>query len=94
MIIGLCTIDVQIPAAVSLKDKRQILRSVTTQIRQDFNVSIAEVDHQDSWQLATLGVAAVSNDLRFLQRLLSRVVSRIESRPAELILLDYETEFL
>ena len=93
MLIGLCTIELQVPGSASLKDKRQVIRSVVTRLRQDFNVSVAEVDHQNSWQLATLGVAAVSSDLRCLQRLMSRVVRRIERQSADLVLLDYETEF-
>ena len=93
MLIGLCTIELQVPGSASLKDKRQVIRSVVTRLRQDFNVSVAEVGHQDSWQLATLGVAAVSSDRRCLQRLMSRIVRRIEKQSADLVLLDYETEF-
>ena len=55
--VGLCTMELQIPSSLSLKDKRQVLQGFIARIRNEFNVSVAEVDHQDSWQLAT--VAAV-----------------------------------
>lgn len=94
MVIGLLTIELQVPASASLKDKRQVLRSVIDRLRQDFNVSVAEVGHQDSWQLATLAVAAVSADVRYLQGQLARVVQCVEDRHRDLVLVDYETEFL
>jgi len=93
MIVGLCTIQLQIPASGSLKDKRQVLRSVIARARNEFNISIAEVDHQDSWQLATLGVACVSNEASYVQGLIERVVRFIEGY-GELVLLDYETELV
>ena len=55
MVIGLCTIDLHLPGANSLKDKRSVLKSVMRRIRNEFNVSIAEVDHQDLWRSAVLG---------------------------------------
>jgi len=92
MVVGLCTIELQIPESASLKDKRRVLKSVVSRVRQKFNVSIAEVDHQDSWQLATLAVVCVSADARYVQGLLERVVSFIEGAHLDLVLLDYRNE--
>ena len=93
MVVGVCTIELQVPSSQSLKDKRQVLRSVKARVRNEFNVAIAEVDHLDSWQLATLGVSCVSSEKAHAQGLLQRVVGHIEGR-FEVVLLDYEVEFV
>ena len=64
MVVGTCKITLHIPESHTLKDKRQVLRSLMSRVRQTFEVSIAEVDNLDRWQAATLGVAVVSNDAR------------------------------
>lgn len=94
MVIGACTIALQIPGCASLKQKRQVLKSVIAHVRQAFNVSIAEVGHQDNWQLATLGVVCVSTEAGYVHGLLEHVVHAIENGHFDLILLDYETELL
>jgi uncharacterized protein len=60
MFIGIGRYELFIPESRSLKDKRQILRSVTMHVQKKFNVAIAEVDHQDLWQRAAFGVSCVS----------------------------------
>ena len=60
MFIGIARFELFIPASTSLKDKRQVLRSVIDGIRRRYNVSIAEVDFQDLWQRAAIGVTCVS----------------------------------
>ncbi|MBI3003134.1 MAG: DUF503 domain-containing protein [candidate division NC10 bacterium] len=60
MIVGTAVVELQLPENGSLKGKRKVLRSIKDRIRVRFNVSIAEVDRQDAWQRATLGVAVVS----------------------------------
>jgi uncharacterized protein YlxP (DUF503 family) len=94
MVIGVCTVEIQIPTSQSLKDKRQVVRSVVARVRNEFNVAIAEVDPLDSWQLASLGVVCVANDKAYAHGLLERVVQFIDSPRFDLVLLDYETEFL
>jgi len=94
MVVGVCTIDVQIPASSSLKHKRRVIRSVVARVRNEFNASIAEVGHQDSWQLATLAVACVSSDAAYAHGLLERVVRFIDNKRFELVLLAYETEMI
>jgi uncharacterized protein YlxP (DUF503 family) len=94
MVIGVCTIQLELPAAFSLKDKRQILQSLIRRIHNEFNVSIAEVDKQDIWQNATLGVACVSTSAAYAHGLLTKVVAKIEDLRMDLVLLDYEIEML
>ncbi len=93
MFIGICTIDLHIPESGSLKTKRHSLKSLKDRIRSRFNVSVAEVDHNDLWQKTSLAVAAVSNDKTRLNRTLDHVVDLVRSVP-EVHLLDYQIEFL
>ena len=92
MVIGLCTMELQIPESESLKHKRRVLKSVISRVRQEFNVSVAEVDHQDSWQLATLAAVCVSTDAGYAQGLLERVVRYVDGSRFDLVLLDYANE--
>ncbi|NLX35969.1 MAG: DUF503 domain-containing protein [Chloroflexi bacterium] len=93
MIVGVLTVDLQVPASRSLKDKRQVVRSLAARLRNNYNIAVAEVDHLDSWQLVTLGIAAVSGDLAHVQGLLQHVVDYI-GREHSTVLLDYGTEYL
>ena len=81
MVIGLMEVSLRIPGANSLKDKRQVLRSLLDRIRRDFQVSIAEVEDHDLWGNATLGIAAVSNDAAHLESVLTKVCSTIDEKP-------------
>ncbi|AEF93663.1 protein of unknown function DUF503 [Desulfotomaculum nigrificans CO-1-SRB] len=93
MIVGLMTVEIFISEANTLKDKRRVLKSIVDRVRSKFNVSIAEVDNQDLWQRATLGVAAVSNETGHVSQMLDAVVRSIEANGgAELI--DYSIEIL
>ncbi len=73
MVIGLLTLDLHFPGARSLKDKRQALRSLEQRIRNRFNVSVAEVEHQDLWQRARLAVVSVNTDHSHLESTLHAV---------------------
>jgi len=94
MIVGLCTIYLRIPANHSLKGKRQVLKSLLARVRKDFNVSIAEVEQQDVWQAATLGVACVSADAAYAHGLLTRVVQAISAYRLDAEIVDYQIEML
>ena len=93
MVIGLLTLELHFPGARSLKDKRQALRSLETRIRNRFNVSIAEVEHQDLWQRARLAVVSVNTDHTHLEATLQGVAGTAGSaRDIELV--DSQTELL
>jgi uncharacterized protein len=77
MVIGHLSIELHIPGARSLKEKRMVLRSVKERIKK-FNVSVAEVEFNDLWQRAGLSVVMVSNDQRHADRELAAVVNEIE----------------
>jgi len=75
-----------------LKDKRRIVKSLLARVRNDFNVSVAEVGRNDAWQHAVLGVACVSNDQGYVHRLLTKVVRSIEKGRFDAQVADYEIE--
>jgi len=94
MNVGVCRMSLRLPENLSLKGKRQVLKSITTQVKNKFNVSIAEVDDQDLWQLATLGICCVSNNKRYTNKVLSKVVGFITNSRFEIEILNYEIEIL
>ncbi len=94
MHIGLCTIELRLPGNGSLKGKRSILKSITTRVSRTYNVSIAEVEAQDLWQRAVLGVACVSPSASYAHGQLERVVQWIEVNRPDVELLEYRIEFL
>jgi len=94
MNIGVCRISLRLPENQSLKGKRQVLKSITTRIRNQFNVSVAEVDDHDLWQLATIGICCVSNDKRYTNQVLSKVVDFIAGSRFEVEILNHEIEIL
>ena len=79
MVIGLCHLELLIHGNFSLKGKRQVIKSVVDRARQRFNISIAEVEDQDLWQKAVLGICTVSNDRQRVNSILDQVVDFIEN---------------
>ena len=77
MVIGLLSIELHVPGAGSLKDKRMVLRRIKDRLKK-FNVSVAEVAHQDLWQRAALAVVTVSSDQTHADRELAAVAAEIE----------------
>ena len=94
MHVGVCRIRFRLPENLSLKGKRRVLKSVTSRVGSKFNVSVAEVDDNDLWQLATLGVSFVSNNSRYTNEVLSKVVDFIANGRFEIEMLNYEIEIL
>src|SRR5258706_10454835 len=62
MPVGLLTLELHIPDAQSLKDKRQVLRSLKDKLRRDFNVAVAGLENHDTWQRAVVGIVKISNE--------------------------------
>ncbi|MCL4395081.1 MAG: DUF503 domain-containing protein [Chloroflexi bacterium] len=93
MVVGVCTLELDIPSSHSLKDKRRVVRSLTARVRRSFNVSIAEVDSLDAWQNATLGIVCVSGDRDYAQGLLQKVIDAIERMRMDAVIADYSLEY-
>jgi uncharacterized protein len=90
MSVGVCRITLRLPENGSLKGKRQVVKSVIERLRNKFNVSAAEVDDNDRWQIATIGVTCISNDAVHAERQLQQVVTFVERQRVDAELLDAE----
>jgi hypothetical protein len=81
MLVALSAFDIRIPGAGSLKEKRHVVKGLTLGLRQRFNVAVAEVDHQDQWQRARLGVSAVSAQAFQLRKVMHEVERYVSRHP-------------
>ena len=77
-LVALCRFDLRIPGVTSLKEKRHVVKTLTASLRQRFNVSVAEVDHQDLWQRATIGVSAVAAEGYHLKKVMHEIERHVE----------------
>jgi uncharacterized protein YlxP (DUF503 family) len=94
MIIGTCRISLYLPGAHSLKEKRSVVKSVLARLRNEFNVSTAEVDAQEVHQRAVIGVACVSASGDYCRGQLEAVVRWVEENRPDAPVLEYEIELL
>ncbi|MGC1482941.1 MAG: DUF503 domain-containing protein [Candidatus Acidiferrum sp.] len=78
MPVGLLTLELHIPDAQSLKEKRQVLRSLKDKLRRQFNVAVAELDHQDVWQRSVIGVVTLSNEEKHVNEVLQKVLDEAD----------------
>jgi|SRR5579871_956541 len=91
MIVGSLRLRLLLREARSLKDKRQVVKSIKDRLRQAFNVSVAEIDSQENRQVAVLGVALVGGDVAHVQHTLQQIVEGLRRHPiAELV--DHELD--
>lgn len=79
MVVGVARTELHLPECTSLKQKRQILKSILDRVKNKYNVSIAEVDHQDLWQRTTLGIAFVTQTQHQAEKVLSSIERYIEN---------------
>ena len=86
MFVGIVRIELHVPAAGSLKDKRAVIRSLKERIRHRVHAAVAEVDHQDLWQRAALGVCVVSGELRQVDEMIQAVRNVVDTVPAAQVL--------
>ena len=94
MIIGACTVTLYLPGVHSLKEKRSVVKSLLARLRNEFNVSAAEVDAQDLHGRAVLGVACVSSSNDYARGQLEAVLRWIERERPDAPVIDYEIELL
>lgn len=87
-------VTLQLPASRSLKDKRQVVRSLTDRLRRQFNVAVAEVEEHDAWQTAVLGLAVVSNEAGHAERQLDRIVNAIEQARVDVEVVDRQLDVM
>ncbi|OGO06866.1 MAG: hypothetical protein A2Y92_03850 [Chloroflexi bacterium RBG_13_57_8] len=94
MNVGVAKVALRIPENMSLKGKRQVVKSIIGRVRGRFDVAVAEVDENDAWQLATIGIATISNNKRHSNEVLSKVVDFISNGHFDAEILDYDIEII
>ena len=94
MHIGILTLYLQIPGCTSLKEKRSRLKPLIARLHREFNISIAEMDHQDAWGESTLGCTLISNDIGFTQRSLQSIVHWLNKNWPDIMLVEDQIEII
>lgn len=94
MHIGVIKFKVMLPNSGSLKAKRKIVKSLSDKLRHHFNVAVAEVEDNDLWQIATLGICFVSNSTHTLNRISSEILSYISANAFEYIVVEHKQDIL
>lgn len=89
MVIAVCRVDLQLPTAHSLKDKRGQLKSLLVRLQREFNLATAEVDYHDLWQSANIALVTVSVDAVHARHTLEAAVHWIETHRPDLEVLDW-----
>lgn len=92
MHVGVCKVTLRLPENQSLKGKRRVINSLSSRIRNKFNVSVAEVGDNDLWQIATIGVTVVSNGARHAEEVIDRVLGYIENSREDVEVVGVEQE--
>lgn len=93
MLIGACTLKLNIFESDSLKDKRHVIKSIIGKLQSRFNISIAEVDLNDHWQSAVIGFACVTNDSQHANQIISNVIKFVDG-DGRVEIIDYNIEIL
>jgi uncharacterized protein YlxP (DUF503 family) len=94
MNVGIARVSLRIPENMDLKGKRMVLKSIIGRVKSRFDVAVAEVDDNDSWQSAAIGICCISNDKRHSNEVLSKVVHFIEAGRFDVEFLDYSIEII
>jgi uncharacterized protein YlxP (DUF503 family) len=92
--VGVCHLTLRFPENGSLKGKRMVIKSIQQRLHNRFNVSVAEVEHNDTWQLAGVAIACVSNSAAHANEVLSKSVNLVESLRLDVEIIDEETEII
>ncbi|MEE9218687.1 MAG: DUF503 domain-containing protein [Acidobacteriota bacterium] len=91
MTIGSLRLEIFLPASRSLKDKRRVVRSLKDRLRGRYNISLAEVDHQETHQRTALGIVSIANDRQQIERLFQKLQTDVERAiPGDLLEVEIE----
>ena len=94
MSVALCRLTLRLPENGSLKGKRQVLKSIQQRLRNRFNVSVAEVEHNELWQLAGLEIGAVSNSDAHAREIVTKAVDYLAELRLDVEIVDEKTEII
>ena len=94
MSVALCNLTIRLPENGSLKGKRQVVKSIQQRLHNRFNVSVAEVAHNDAWQLAGIAICAVANNATHASEVVNKAVEYIEQLRLDVEIIEEDTEIL
>jgi len=94
MTVALCRLTLRLPENSSLKGKRMVVKSIQQRLHNRFNVSVAEVEHNDKWQLAGIHVAVVANSATHATEVLDKAVDYIQQLRLDVEIIEEDTELL
>lgn len=94
MTVGVLLLRLHLPGSQSLKGKRGVIKSLMARMQQRYNVSVAEVDKQDLWQSAEIGVSCVTNSEPHARQILERVLHFVEGERLDVDVVGYEMDVL
>ncbi len=94
MQVGVLKIKLRLPENTSLKGKRQVVKSVIARIGNKFGVAVAEVEDNDLWQLATVGVSSIGNDRRQINEVLSKIIDFVNESHFDAEVLEFKTDIV
>jgi uncharacterized protein YlxP (DUF503 family) len=92
--VALCNLTLRLPENGSLKGKRQVVKSIQQRLHNRFNVSVAEVEHNDAWQLAGIAICAVANSAAHASEVVSEAVEYLAALRLDVEIIEEETEIL
>lgn len=92
IVVGICRVELHLPGNRSLKEKRGLLKPLLNRLRREFNLSTAEVEHNDAWQSAVIGLTTVSNQADHTRNVLEQAVRWIETQYPDVQVVDWEIE--
>ena len=94
MVIGVCTVEINLHDVHSLKQKRSILKSLMNRLHREFNVSCSEIALHDAWGSAAIGIAVITTAAPHAQRVLDTSVRWIEHNRPDLLVVDHSVEII
>ncbi len=94
MTIGVLTLHLHIPGCTSLKEKRSRIKPLLARLHREFNVSVAELDHQDAWQESVIGCAMLTSDTAHTRRSLQAIPAWLEHNWPDLQVIDDQIELI
>ena len=94
MNVGVCKLKLKLAEGMSLKSKRQMIKPIIALVKNKYNVSIAKVEDNDLWQLATLGICFISNDRQYTDEVITSIINFINSGRFEVEIISQEVEII
>ncbi|MEP7290402.1 MAG: DUF503 domain-containing protein [Chloroflexota bacterium] len=94
IILGLCTVEFELPGVTTLKEKRSILKSLLARLHNHFNISTAEIDYHDALQSSVIAFTLVTNDTRHANQMISTILNWIEANYPDAQIVNQEIEIL